>query len=95
MDQVEAAIGKADLQAACAPFRDPAKGLVEHHDLAVGRQQIADMQRLGQLIAAHGRRAGLGHDQAGGDIGEARGVGQIGAAGERHGEDGDGRVAGA
>jgi len=49
MDQIEVTIRESDLQVAAALFGDLVKRRFKHHDLFVGRCQIAGMERLSQI----------------------------------------------
>ncbi len=50
MDQVEAAIGKADLQPAAVPVGDLFHRVLQPDDLAVGLHQVVQMQLIQQFL---------------------------------------------
>ena len=95
MDQVEAAIGEADPQSLCPPRRSALDRLVARGDLAVGRDEVLQMQHTEQFVAADRRRAWLAHSDTRRDVGKHCRLGQRGTCTERDRQRGHQRIAGA
>ena len=81
MQDIEAAIGEADREAAALPLTHQRLGLAEIVEPAVGRGLLVAPEFEHQFVELDGRGAELGNDDAGGGVGEPHRLGQRAAAG--------------
>ena len=95
VQDVETAVGEADLQPLLAPARHLARHAVGRGDLGLGRGLVFGDLRLDQLVRRGGRGAGLLHHHAGGQQGQLDGLFQVAVAGQGHAQRRQHRVAGA